>query len=176
MHCFSANGVEDDQDQVFLNSVKKLQAFLPERQDFGRGFLENKIITFLSPATPGYSIKVNFCVEDHFGPGFQVLENECFPLCFGMCGQCPRIQRCQGDDGIQCEKVAIKYSLHAVQPVSNMGSDSAHPVLYIGSSIAHLEPKLQPFEDKSLFVGISATWSGFGYRRDYRDYYDEGGG
>ena len=63
MHCFSANGVEDDQDQVFLNSVKKLQAFLPERQDFGRGFLENKIITFLSPATPGYSIKVNFCVE-----------------------------------------------------------------------------------------------------------------
>ena len=36
---------------------------LPERQDFGRGFLENKIITFLSPATPGYSIKVNFCVE-----------------------------------------------------------------------------------------------------------------
>ena len=81
MHCFSANGVEDDQDQVFLNSVKKLQAFLPERQDFGRGFLENKIITFLSPATPGYSIKVNFCVEDHFRTGFQtgkVLENECF--------------------------------------------------------------------------------------------------
>ena len=36
---------------------------------------------------------------------------------------------------------------------------------FFGSSIAHLEPELQPFEDKSRFVGISATWAGFGYRR-----------
>ena len=37
--------------------------------------------------------------------------------------------------------------------------------LFFGSSIAHLELKLQSFENWSLFVGISATWGGFGYRR-----------
>ena len=36
--------------------------------------------------------------------------------------------------------------------------------LFFGSSIAHLEPELQPFEDKSIFVGISATRAGFSYR------------
>ena len=35
--------------------------------------------------------------------------------------------------------------------------------LFFGSSIAHLEPELQPFEDRSIFFGISATWAGFGY-------------
>ena len=29
--------------------------------------------------------------------------------------------------------------------------------LFFGSSIAHLEPELQPFEDRSIFVGVSAT-------------------
>ena len=33
---------------------------------------------------------------------------------------------------------------------------------FFGYSIAHLEPELQPFEDKSIFVGISATRAGFG--------------
>ena len=32
--------------------------------------------------------------------------------------------------------------------------------LFFGSSIAHLEPELQPFEDKSIFVGISTTRAG----------------
>ena len=36
---------------------------------------------------------------------------------------------------------------------------------FFGSSIAHLELKLHPFENWSLFVEISATWGGFGYRR-----------
>ena len=29
--------------------------------------------------------------------------------------------------------------------------------LFFGSSIAHLEPELQRFEDRSIYVGVSAT-------------------
>ena len=36
---------------------------------------------------------------------------------------------------------------------------------FFGSCIAHLEPELQRFEDRSPFVGISATRTGFGYQR-----------
>ena len=35
--------------------------------------------------------------------------------------------------------------------------------LFFGSSIAHLEPELQRFEDQSIFDGISAARAGFGW-------------
>ena len=35
--------------------------------------------------------------------------------------------------------------------------------LFFGSSIAHLEPELQQFEDRLIFAGISATGARFGF-------------
>ena len=37
--------------------------------------------------------------------------------------------------------------------------------LFFGSSIAHLEPELQQFEDRLIFAGISATGARFGFRQ-----------